>query len=87
MTAALDSYVTAAYRAALGYPVKDPAYTDYLAAFAANPMLVAAARDEVVRLSARGGYRVLSEHTHEGKVRHDTLVRMLAAWDKKEAAP
>lgn len=82
MTAALDPYVTAASRAGQGYR-PDPAYVDYLSAFAEHPMLVAMARDEVVRLSMRGGPRVLSEHDHLSKVRHDTLVKMLAAFDAK----
>ncbi len=80
MTAALNPWVTAAYRASQGYK-PDAAYTDYMTEFARNPMLVAMARDEVERLSMRGGNRVLSDHDHESKVRHDTLVRMLAVWD------
>lgn len=79
----LDDLVTDVYRHAIGFPTLKHRPEDYLTAFADDPELVAAARAEVVRLAEPGGNRVLAEHDHESKVRHDTLVRMLATFDAR----
>ena len=86
---ALDRYVTAAYRATLGYSV-DPASVDYLTFLRANPDAVTEARDEVAALSnPRAGLRVFSRENqgaHEQKVRYDMLTKMLAAFDAAEGS-
>lgn len=76
----LDQLVTAEVRRVSGYR-PDPEHADFLAAFYATPALLDAARAEVTRLAAPGGYRILSmpeNGCHESRLRHDTLVRMLA---------
>lgn len=79
----LDHLITAEVRRVSGY-LPNPAHANYLAAFYADPALLDEARAEVKRLTASGGRRVLSfedNGCHESKVRHDTLVRMLAVYD------
>lgn len=81
--AALDQYISAAYRRGAGYP-PDPAYVDFLKAFDADPALVQGARDEITRLSDQSGRRTLAEHDHESRIRHQTLTSMLAEFDARK---
>ena len=85
--ASIDPYVTAAYRATLGYSV-DLAHMDYLTFLRDNPAAVAEARAEVAQLSQRGR-RTLSlpdQGAHEQKVRYDMLTKFLADFDAAEGS-
>lgn len=75
----LDPWVTEAFRASAGRPPLCGEFVDYVKAFRDDPALVMAAKEEVERLAKTGGMRVLAVHDYESRVRHDTLVRMLAA--------
>jgi hypothetical protein len=78
----LDAYITANHRAHSGYSPLPNAPNDW----GVDPALVEEAKAEVARLSRRpdghtGPWRNLSTSDggcHESKLRHDTLVRMLA---------
>lgn len=83
MSSRLDPWVTAAYRSGAGF-APDPAYADYLTAFAGDATLVDDARAEVARLTNPRGNRVLAESDHESTIRCATLVRMLAAFDERQ---
>lgn len=77
---AIQPWITAQHRRAVGMPALDPGYADVSVCFA-DPEVLAFARSEVERLATRGGNRTLAEHDYESEIRHRALAALIAAYE------
>lgn len=77
---AIQPWITAQHRRGAGLPPLGPGYRDLSVCFA-DPEVLAYARAEIERLSARGGNRTLAEHDHESEIRCRALAALVASYE------